>query len=333
MVRTHIRTRLLGVALALTLLAGPVRAGDIDPYLPADTEVLVTFNVRQILGSALIKRVGLDQIRDAIKMNEEVSTILKDLGLDPFKDIDRILAAQPATSEQDKGLVIVRGRFDLAKIRARAEKEAKDNKDSFKVQKVKDGQGGEHTIYKFQVPNPQGGEVTLYAGLASKTVILAAPSKDYLIDGLKVKPDATKLKKLKSKAFQDLLKTANDQQSLSIALVGEALTKSPLGELPIKDVLAKITAVAGGFTVTDGVKMEINVGTKEAADAKMLKEKISEGLNMVLGFLALAAANQKELAPFVDFIKSLKTTSKDKTLTLKGELPAETLNKLIPKDQ
>jgi len=156
---------------------------------------------------ARLQRPGLDQLRDAIKMNEEVSTLLKDLGLDPFKDIDRVLAAQPATSEQDKGLVIVRGRFDLAKIRARAEKEAKDNKDTFKIQKVKDGQGGEHTIYKFQVPNPQGGEVTLYAGLASKTVILAAPSKDYLIDALKVKPDATKLKKLKSKAFQDLLLT------------------------------------------------------------------------------------------------------------------------------
>ena len=332
MVRTHVWTRLLGVSLALTLLAGPVRAGDVDPYLPADTENLVTFNVRQIVGSALVKRIGLDRLREAIKAQEEVATILKDLGLDPFKDIDRILAAQPATTDQDKGLVIVRGRFDLAKIRARAEKEAKDNKDSFKIQKVKDGQGGEHTIYKFKLPNPTGGEVDMYAGFASKTVMLAAPSKDYLIDGLKVKPDATKVR-LKNKAFQDLLASSNDQQSFSMAVVGEALAKSPLAELPIKDVLAKIMAVAGGITVTDGIKMEFNVATKEAADAKDLKEKVATGVNTALTFLGLAAMNQKELAPLLDVLKSIKTTSKDKTLTIKGELPAEALNKLIPKDQ
>ena len=332
MVRTHTRTRLLGAALALALLAGPARAGTVDPYLPADTETLMTINVRQILGSALIKRIGLDHLRDAIKSQEEVATILKDLGLDPFKDIDRLLIAGPAGGEQDKGLVVVRGRFDLAKIRARAEKEAKDNKDSFKIQKVKDGQGGEHTIYKFKLPNPQGGEVDMYAGFAGKTVMLAAPSKDYLIDGLKVKPDATKVR-LKSKAFQELLNSVNEQQSISMAIIGDALTKSPLNDLPIKDVLAKITAVAGGFTVTDGIKMEFNVATKEAADAKDLKEKLAGGLNTALAFLALAAMNQKELAPLLDVVKSIKTTSKDKTLTLKGELPAEALNKWLPKDQ
>ena len=328
---SRVWTRVLGLSLAVILMAGPARAADIDKYLPADTEVLVTINVRQILGSALVKKIGLDHLREAMKSQEEVSTIFKELGLDPLKDIDKILAAGPASGEQDKGLFIVHGRFDLAKFKARAEKAAKDNKDVFKIVKIKDGQGGEYTVYQFPMPNPQGPDVTLFASFAGKTTLLAAASKDYLIDALKVK-DATKVA-LKSKGFQELLTKINDQQSLSMATVGDALTKGPLADLPVKDVLAKITAIAGGVTLTDSIKMEFSASTKEAADAKMLKEKLSDGINTGLALLALAAMNQKELAPVLEFIKSVKATSRDKVLTIKGEVSAETLNKLLPKDQ
>src|SRR5207249_8013671 len=143
--------------------------------------------------------------------------------------------------------------------------------------KVKDGQGGEHTIYEFSLPVP-GNTQTMFAGFASRTTLLAAPSKDYLIDGLKVK-DATKVR-LKNKAFQDLLTRMDDQQSFSFATVGEALTKSPLAEMgPVKDILPKISAVAGGFTLSDGIKMQFTLSTKQAADAKMLNEKLDEGLS------------------------------------------------------
>src|SRR5262249_23463615 len=154
-------------------------------------------------------------------------------------------------------------------------KAAKDNKDDFKIHKVKDGQGGEHTIYEFSLPVP-GNTQTMFAGFAGRTTLLAAPSKDYLIDGLKVK-DATKVR-LKNKAFQELLTRMDEQQSFSFATVGEALTKGPLENLPIKDVLQKIDAAAGGFTLTDGIKMEVSLATKRAADAKQLKEKIDDGL-------------------------------------------------------
>ena len=50
--------RILGLGLAAALLASPVRAADIDRYLPADTEVVSIVNVRQILSSALVKQIG-----------------------------------------------------------------------------------------------------------------------------------------------------------------------------------------------------------------------------------------------------------------------------------
>src|SRR5439155_24882163 len=102
-----------------------------DRYLPADTEVVVTWNVRQVLGSQLVKKNGLEQLRDLIKSQEEVEALLKELNLDPLKDIDKVLVAAPASGEQDKGLVIVHGRFNLDKFKARADKAAKDNKEIF----------------------------------------------------------------------------------------------------------------------------------------------------------------------------------------------------------
>jgi len=326
------RTRVLGLAVAVTLLAGPARAADIDRYLPADTEMVFTVNVRQILGSQLAKKAGLEQLRDLLRSQEEVDAVLKELGFDPLKDIDKVIAAGPGGGEQDKGLLIVHGRFNVEKFKARADKAAKDNKESLKVLKVKDGQGGEYTVYEIQVPGPQGMSQTLFVGFAGGTTLLAAPSKDYLVDGLKVKPDATKAR-LKNKAFQDVLSKLDEQQSFSIATVGEALTKGPLADLPIKDVLTKVTAVAGGVTLADGIKMEFTIGTKQAADARMISEKIGEGLNTALAFLALAAMNQKELAPALEIVKSLKTSSKDTTVSIKGEVSAEMLNKLLPRDQ
>ncbi|HKB36087.1 MAG TPA: hypothetical protein VKD72_06510 [Gemmataceae bacterium] len=321
--------RILGLAVAATLLSVPARAADINRYLPVDTETVVTFNIRQILGSQLAKKNGLEQLRDLIKSQEEVDAVLKDLGLDPLKDIDKIIVAAPATGEQDKGLVIVHGSFKLDKFKTRAEKAAKDNKDTFKIHKVKDGQGGEHTVYEIAV-SAQGNSQTFFAGFADRTTLLAAPAKDYLIDGLKVK-DATKVK-LKNQAFQDLLAKADDQQSLSIATTGEALTKSQLAE-PIKEFLPKINAVVGGITFTDGIKMEFAVATKKPVDAKQIQEGIEKGLGTAKILLNLAAMNMKELAPVVGIVESIKINTKEATVTIKGEVSGETLNKLIPKDQ
>ncbi len=323
--------RAFGVAVVAALLTAPARAADLDRYLPPDTEVVVTWNVRQLLGSQLIKKNGLEQLRDLIKSQEEVESVLKELSLDPLKDIDKIIAALPATGEQDKGLFIVHGRFNLDKFKARADKAAKDNKDVFKIHQVKDGQGGLHTVYEFTIP-VQGNKQPFFAGFASRTTLLAAPSKDYLIDGLKTK-DATKVR-LKNKAFQDLLTRMDEQQSFSFATVGEALTKSPLAELdPVKDLLPKLSAAAGGITLGDGIKMEFTLSTKQAADAKMLKEKIDEGLTTATVLIGLAVMQQKELAPLLEVVKSIKPTVRDTAVTLKGEVSGETLDKLRPKDQ
>ena len=153
-----------------------------------------------------------------------------------------------------------------------------------------------------------------------------------LFRSLKTK-DTTKAL-LKNKAFQDLLTKMDAQQSVSFATVGEALTKSPLSGLgPVKDLLPKIAAASGGFTLADGIKMSFTIGTKGTAEAKEIKEKIDEGLNTANVLISLAAMQQKELAPLAEIIKSIKITAKETNVTVKGEVDGDTLKNLRPKDQ
>ena len=119
-----------------------------DKYLPDDTEMVVSVNVKQIVESSLFKKNVEAKAREALKNQDELQDALHDLGFDPFTDIDRIIAAKPAGGDQDRGLVIVHGKFDLDKFKAKAEKLAKDQPDVLKVHKVRNGAGGKSLVYE-----------------------------------------------------------------------------------------------------------------------------------------------------------------------------------------
>jgi len=320
-----LKSRILALGLVAMLLTSPVSAGEVDRYLPADTEVYSVFNVRQVLESALIKRIGVDNIRAAITQNSEVTDILKDLGLDPLKDVDKIISTGPASGEDDKGLVIVHGRFDLEKFRARAKKEIKDNKEVVKPVRI-----GGQDCYEVVI---QDGKLSVFVGLISEKIILVAMSKDYLGDALKVK--ATDKAALKNKAFQEMLEKMDDKQSMAMAMNADVLTKGKVGGVlgDFKDKVAKITTISGGIKLTDGVKIELSGGTKNAADARELKDQLNTYVNFGKAGLAYAAMNEPRLQPLVDFVNSIKTDVTGKAVTLKAEITGDDLNKLLPKDQ
>src|SRR5689334_9930370 len=84
----------LALCLALTLpaiAADPARtaapAGGFEKSLPDAAEFVVSVNVPQFLDSELVKKVGLDKML----AGEGAQKALKPLGLDPVKDIDRLI--------------------------------------------------------------------------------------------------------------------------------------------------------------------------------------------------------------------------------------------------
>jgi hypothetical protein len=319
------RTTWLGGLLLLAFAAVPARAADIDKFVPEDSEFITSVNVRQLLDSGVVKKVGLEHAKEALKSSDEVAEVLKTLDFDPFKDLDQVIMASPGGNEQDKGLIIAHGKFDVAKFRAKAEETAKQKGDVLKIHK-----SGANQIYEVKIQGDQ--EVTLFVAIASKDTILASPGKDYVVDALK-KESLKKNAGLKNKQLQTMAEKMDPKQTLSIALVGEAFAKAEIPNEQAKALLAKIDAVSGGVTVTDEVKIEIGVTTKNAADAKDISKAVNDGLNQLILLVGVLSANEPKLAPALDFLKSVKTTTKDTVITIKGALDADAIDKIVDKQK
>src|SRR5690348_15351621 len=101
----------------IAVVAAPVHAAELDKFLPDDTQVVASINVRQILDSGLAKKYEIaKEFEKALGQNEEATKVLKGLGLDPLKDITRITIAHTGKQDDKQVLACIHGSFDLAKI-------------------------------------------------------------------------------------------------------------------------------------------------------------------------------------------------------------------------
>ncbi len=307
------------VTVSALLLFVPLgRAADLDPYLPEDTESILNINVRQLLDSQLVKKHLLDVAQEALRSNDQLQDILNDLGFDPFKDLDRVVVASPIGTEKDRGLVIVHGRFDVAKFKAKGEEAAKDHSDNLKIHKIL---GGKQLLYEVNHPDLDD---PLFVALAGNDTLLASPGKDYVVNALKKSGKDAK-PTLKNKKFQALLEKVDVGQSLSLGAVTTPEVAKVIEKTPgdVKGMVEKIQAVAGGLTISDEIKLEIAVTAKNAKDAKDLSDSAKAGLNLVLSFAAPLSQNAntpKWVELVVEVVKAVRVTNKSETVFVKGRI-------------
>jgi hypothetical protein len=313
------------LSLAALLLTAPARAADVDKLLPDDTETVVQLNVKQILTSPLGKKLPVDKLRDALQSQDEASQVLTDLGFDPFRDVDSITVAFSGGKEPDRGLLIVRGKFDTAKFKAKAEEVARDMGDVVKIHKVPNGPGGESLLYEVNAP---GQPDTIFVALAGDRLLLASAGKDYVLDALD-KEAGKRTTSLKNKALQTLLARTDQKQSFWMTLQPNTLAKSPLHDtLPnLKETLDKVEAATLGVNLDRDVKFRFAVVAKTTADAQDLHGKIKQGLNAGLASLLLFSDESTE--PLVDFLKTIKPKIKEKVVSIEFVVAGDLIEKAL----
>jgi hypothetical protein len=229
-----------------------------------------------------------------------------------MKDLDRITVSLVGASDQDKATVLIRGRFNVDKFKAKAKEVAKNMPDVLKIH-----QAGEHTIYELNAPEQQK---PMYLGLMDATTIVGAPQKDLVAEAFAIQSGKKKVT-LKKDLVGLLQKAKTSKQSVTLVGLGSALGN----EIPYGD---KIDYISGGITLADNLTVEINIETKDTDAAKGLKTLIDEGINQGKSILSLFAMQQKELAPLMEMIDQLKVSDKDKVVTIQGEVTKEALEKL-----
>jgi hypothetical protein len=125
--------RLVLVALAAVRL---VAAGDTTlDLLPANTKVVFGIRLSAIGESAAFKDTGTG----AQNLGEEWSKLVAFTGFDPLHDIDEVLVGSPADKENAPALLVLRGRFDLARMGVGAPR-------YHGVAMVGDGKGGKSVL-------------------------------------------------------------------------------------------------------------------------------------------------------------------------------------------
>jgi hypothetical protein len=320
--------RAFAVVTTLLLFVSFGRAADLDPYLPEDTESVLNLNVRQLLDSELVKKHLLELAQEALRGDDQVQDVLNDLGFDPFKDLDRILIARPVSTEKDRGLVIVHGRFDVAKFKAKAEQVAKDESDYLKIHQIFDGK---QLLYEVNHPDLDD---PIFVAIVSRDTALVSFGKDYVLDALK-KADKKAKPVLKNKKFQALLEKVDARQSVSLAVVANPDIAKAIDKASgdIKGMVEKIQAAAGGLTISDEVKLELAVTAKNTKDAKELGDSAKHRLNLILGFAAAITQNGDNPAAelVVEIIKSLRVTNKEDSVFVKARIGSDLIEDSLKK--
>ena len=282
--------------------------------LPADTQALIRLNFRAMIDSPLAKKMGIEKASEIIK-SVPGGEILTEMGFDPLKDIDSITVAAPGGGDMEKGLIIVAGKFKADKLVAKVNEEAKNNKDKVKIHKA-----GDKTIFEIIIPEQQ---VPMFMMIASNNTILASTQKEYLEKAL-----ANSGSKLANKDFSALVEKLDPDLAISMVAVSSAFPSKSLPE-QAKAIMDGIESIGGGIGIDKDVTLKINVFTKDEDSSKKLKETMDQGMAQALGFLGLMAAQQKELTPVLEFVKSMKTSSKAKMMSLEGKLPGKMIEDAI----
>jgi hypothetical protein len=103
------------IVLAVPLTAAPSptdEPGKIDKFFPDETTGVFVFNFKLIRESKAYTK-GLQKTIDDLLKKDEVQAILKEAGLDPTKDIDRVvLGIVPGREGMGGPFFVIEGRFD-----------------------------------------------------------------------------------------------------------------------------------------------------------------------------------------------------------------------------
>jgi hypothetical protein len=296
--------------------------------LPANTEIVINLNIKQILASELVQSQQdlLKQMKDALDNlpdNGETAKYLKLMGFDPFTDLRAVTVALPGGMDR-KGpkefFIVIDGVFDAKKLTAAAESAAENYPGVVRITK-----NGATPVYEIQVPNE-----TLYGALVGgKSLVLT--NQEEALKGAITRAAGTTIAAVKVK---NLLKTINDRQSYSLVIAGDTvnrLTKRALdagSDIPgLGDALGSIQGITAAVTIAKGVNFQLSIGTEDEKNARELAE-MGETLMKLANFV-LKAKDDPNLDVVIDILKTVRISAVNSNAVLTGSVSQEILEKMI----
>jgi hypothetical protein len=315
----HRRPWLGAVAVGLLLVAGSAPAAELEKFIPDDSEIVVSVNVRQLLDSKIAKKFDVaKEFENKVKEKKEAGDVLKALGLDPLKDINRITIAVPGKPDPKHWFIAINGSFDLAKVHDTADKFIKTHGDHIAVSKLEN-------VRVYEVKDPEKNE-TSWACFLSKDVMVVSPTKAYVVDALA--KHAGKREPKFSKPLKALVAKQDSKQSIWVAAVASTEMKDLLANNEqTKDLADKLESISMGLSLTEDIKLNLLFSTTEEKTAKNLRAKL-EAAHGVGKFLVNGNEQLKDYAPLLnDVLNAFKFGQDGGLVTVELTIPASLIDK------
>jgi hypothetical protein len=311
-------------ALLLGLFVAPARAADFQKYLPDETQVVVSFNVRQLLDSAVVRQhapallahYGLDLLllasegneagEKALKLNRATLTrLLRDRQevlklIDFFKDMTSHMVIAVDPTKPDDPVVFFLGDWKREKVEAFLTMLALFSPTDFKVSLV-----GKEKLFEGKA----GPDETFFAVAPEDGLVMLAPKK---------------------KMLREVLTRVAENE------------KPQLGKevnLALKQLDLKKTLSAAGMNPLLGasVKLDVMIGrdiegqmTMRGLEAEAAKE-IVDNANQELENLRKQARDRKDLAALAPALNAAKVSAQGRTVSGSIKLTAASIEELVKK--
>jgi hypothetical protein len=303
---------LAGLALvAGFLVAANTPAADLDTMVPADAEAVIKLNIKQVLDSALVKKYALNIIKQSLQ-SPEAQQMITATGLDPLKDLDSITVTAAGTTNP-RVLIVVRGKFDMAKINAAMATQAEKDKTLTKIQ------DGRLTIWKAEKDqNP------LFSTVPNQGSMVMSTDKDYLIKSVGMEGKNQTSAELKAAVAK-----VPGKESLWVAgIITEDIKKKLADNPQTKKYAASIKSITGGITVTDALQLNAQIHTNDGDVAKELK-KVIEGFVPVI---QLMTQGNEQYGPLIkEVLDGLKVSIVNTTVSVDLKVSEELIKKIAQK--
>ena len=264
------------------------RAADLDDYPPNDTEFCSPSTSARSLTHNSSRNTSSSSPRALLDGDACEGARPR---LDPL-DIDSIVLASPGGDERAKGLIIVHGKFNVAKFKAQAKS----------VEQLKVVKAGDYSFW--ETPSlPGGGDMPAYVALVDDKTIVMSPGKSYVVTALDI--HAGKKESKPKKDLEEVVDDIDDDQSIWVAALSTSLSKSALAkDDKAKEVFEKFESIAAGLTIADNITFQVDIDAKDDKAAGDLKKQVSDGLDQAKTLVTILTAQKPEIAGLADVLNN-----------------------------
>lgn len=324
------RVKLTGLACVVALVTATAAPALEPKFLPPNAEAVITLNLKQIKESELVKKYedSFKKLREKAEKDAGagVKEVLDKTGFDVFRDLDSVTVTGDGSLNADSLFVALEGKFNPEKIIDAIKGAANDQGITVKV--TKNGQ-----VNLIEI-SPPGDEKIIYAALVNDSLLVASTMKES-VNGTVARVTGNKAGAV-GKTMKKLLETTSSKQSLSFVL-----TTTGAGRIADNVPLPKKEGVdpAGfldnfeGFTASITAGKGITVNAVGLAKDDDIAKKMAGFGNLAMitlrAFVVQKAQEDPNLQTAVDVAKTFKVTAQGSEVTLRGEISAEAIERLI----